>query len=1195
MNRSVTGPNQSHPCLGQAAAQKPAGHRLRQALSGSTMLAGCASLAVYGLALALVSAPNAYALPTGGQVAAGNATIAQAPGVTTVTQASQKAVINWQSFSIGQGEAVQFAQPNSQSVALNRVIGADPSSILGRLSANGKVFLVNPNGILFGSNAQVNVAGLVGSTLDISDANFMAGRYVFSGSSSRSVRNQGSLIADGGYVALLGAEVSNNGLISARLGSVALAGGQAVTLDMAGDQLLNIAIDQGAMNAVVQNGGLIQADGGHVILTTQAAGLLLKTAVNNTGRIEAKSIDTHGGTISLSADLQGGVVNAGGTLDVSGLGAGQTAGTVQLTGYHVGLFDAHILASGDAGGGTVLVGGDFQGTNLAIPNASATYMSAQSTIAADAVTTGNGGKVVLWSNDSTRAYGAISARGGALGGDGGLIETSGHWLDVTGITVNASAPSGKGGIWLLDPADVTIGAGTTNGTLLGGVFTPNAGVSAATVDAGVIQTTLNGGSNVTITTVNNGASGAGLGNITVTSALVWTTSNSLTLAADNNVIINPSAAITASTQNSKIIMTAGNDVLVNAALVASAQGSEIRLTAGNNVTATAAITATGLNAEVNIGAGNNISVVALTADGGGTVTSVNLHANQDVIVNGALSAAGGNVLLRADDDGTGPGVLAGTVRFTGPGAVVASTNTAIRFNPDGYANTATEIANYVAKVTGALDARAWVFALGVDRPYNGLLTDTLQFRNPTPADNPNVGNNVTLNGGTATFVTKDVGTLKTVNFSGYTLGGPDLARFDLYAAPGVVSGTGTTTAAITPVPLIVTADDHAPKPYGATVTFAGTEYTSLGLVNSETIGGVTLTSAGGPPSATVGTYAITPSDALSNGAFAPSNYTITYVDGSIAVVPVPLIVTANDHIPKPYGDLVSFAGTEFTSLGLVNGETIGSVTLASAGAPVTAPVASYAIAPSSATGGTFTPSNYTVTYLNGTIAVIPIPLVVTANSRAPKTYGDVASFTGTEFSSLGLVNSETVGSVTLTSAAAPADAPVGTYAIAPSSVTGGSFTPTNYVISYVNGSIAVVPVVTPPVVTPPVIIPPVVMPLPGTTAPGSTPPGSTPPGSTPTETTPTETTPTETTPGDTPVELTEATVDWPSETTLDVVSRSAMGGGGSRFAVVRGGVLMPPMSVAPLAYPQTAPPAQVVPPVPNPQVPPERPRKQDRY
>ncbi len=325
-----------------------------------------------------------------------------------------------------------------------------------------------------------------------------------------------------------------------------------------------------------------------------------------------------------------------------------------------------------------------------------------------------------------------------------------------------------------------------------------------------------------------------------------------------------------------------------------------------------------------------------------------------------------------------------------------------------------------------------------------------------------------------------------------------------------------------------------------------------------------------PRTATVGTYAITPTNALSNGAFSPSNYTINYVNGSISVVPVSLTLTANNHGPKNYGDLVSSAGTEFSTVGLVNSETVGSVTLTSAGAPRTAAVGTYAIAPSSATGGTFNPANYTINYVNGSISVVPVSLTLTANNHAPKPFGAVVTFAGTEFSSLGLVNSETVGSVTLTSAGAPAPAPVGTYAIVASNAIGGTFAPSNYTITYVDGSMTVVPVTSPPVIIPPLINPPVVLLPPGVMS-------------------------SETTPDDTPIVLAEAAVDWPVQTPLDIGSRSAMGDGGSHFALVGEGVLMPPLAEAPLTTPEMAPPVQLVPSAPKPQAPLERPRKQDRF
>jgi F0F1-type ATP synthase epsilon subunit len=257
--------------------------------------------------------------------------------------------------------------------------------------------------------------------------------------------------------------------------------------------------------------------------------------------------------------------------------------------------------------------------------------------------------------------------------------------------------------------------------------------------------------------------------------------------------------------------------------------------------------------------------------------------------------------------------------------------------------------------------------------------------------------------------------------------------------------------------LSITADD-ASKTFGQTLTFAGTEFTSSGLQNGDTVGSVTLTSAGAPATANVGSYPIIPSNAT-GGTFNPGNYTISYSDGTLMVNPTALTITA-DNASKTFGQTLTFAGTEFTTSGLQNGNTIGSVTLASAGAPATANVAGspYSITASNATGGTFSPGNYSITYDPGALTIYPagLSLTITADN-ASKTYGQTITFAGTAFTSSGLQNGDTVGSVTLTSAGAPATANVGSYTIIPSNATGGSFNPGNYAISYDDGILMVNP------------------------------------------------------------------------------------------------------------------------------------------
>ncbi|QFS36489.1 two-partner secretion domain-containing protein [Burkholderia cepacia] len=270
-----------------------------------------------GVSLLGLAATSAYALPTGGAVASGQADIAtSADGKSmSINQHTDKLITNWQDFSVGGGERVSFQQPTQQSIALNRVIGANGSQIHGQIDANGKVFVVNPNGVVFGAGAQVNVGGLVASTKDVSDKDFLAGNYRFAGASGQSVENAGTITAaEGGSVALLGARVSNTGVIRAQAGRVALGAGDAFTVNFDGNGLLNLQVEGGAMDAQAHNGGLLKADGGEVLMTARAANGLLNAVVNNSGTIEAQGLSTRDGKIT----LDGGLVKVAGKLNAAG-------------------------------------------------------------------------------------------------------------------------------------------------------------------------------------------------------------------------------------------------------------------------------------------------------------------------------------------------------------------------------------------------------------------------------------------------------------------------------------------------------------------------------------------------------------------------------------------------------------------------------------------------------------------------------------------------------------------------------------------------------------------------------------------------------------------------------------------------------------------------------------------------------------
>lgn len=418
------------------------------------------------IAALLAPVGSAWALPNGEQVVAGSATVARPTAQSmTVNQSSSKAIVNWQGFSIAAPESVTFQQPGRSSVILNRVVGQDASQIAGRMQANGNVFLVNPNGVLFTKGATVDVGGLVASTLDISNENFLSGRYEFKalGGATGGANGRGAVInagvlnaAEGGTVALLGGQVQNDGTITAKLGTVALAAGNGVSLDFAGDGLTKVTVTEGALAAEVQNRGAVIADGGQAILTARAADALTRSVVNHSGVVRARTLVERGGLIVLESGSEG-TTEVTGALDASAPDAPATGGAIRVLGNDVRLTGpAHADASGGAGGGAVLIGGDFQGRNPEIPSARSTTIGSDVTVTADALSKGHGGRVIAWSTGETKVHGALRAHGGPLGGDGGLIETSGASLDLAGAHVSAGATAGRPGVWLLDPQDIFI-------------------------------------------------------------------------------------------------------------------------------------------------------------------------------------------------------------------------------------------------------------------------------------------------------------------------------------------------------------------------------------------------------------------------------------------------------------------------------------------------------------------------------------------------------------------------------------------------------------------------------------------------------------------------------------------------------------------------------------------------------------------
>lgn len=439
---------------------------------------------------------------------------------TTISQKSNRAIIDWQSFDVGRSETVRFNQPGASSATLNRVHARRESVIAGGVSAPGQVIIQNSNGVVFTPTAKVDVGSLVATSIGISNQNFAAGKLTFDqpGNPRAAVRNQGSItVADKGLAALVAPVVANSGTITARTGAVVMAAGTAATIDLHGDGLVSVAVTDPVtqrprgLQALVDQGGVVRVDGGSVVLTAQAAANVVNTAINMTGVIQARGSLSRDGKVALIGDS----VRMAGTIDASAAESGK-AGTVHVLGNQVTVTgDGRIDASGASGGGTVLIGGDLQGqerdgaigygttaggdTTIAtgsrttpsgrMPRNKRTTIASGATLAADATANGDGGTVVAWSDGATRFDGNARAKG-AGDGRGGVVETSARGRLTVGDTarVSTDAPGGAG-TWLIDPTAIRVVA---SGGGAGSVDAVNGPGGTSTISAGTIVSALAG-------------------------------------------------------------------------------------------------------------------------------------------------------------------------------------------------------------------------------------------------------------------------------------------------------------------------------------------------------------------------------------------------------------------------------------------------------------------------------------------------------------------------------------------------------------------------------------------------------------------------------------------------------------------------------------------------------------------------------
>ena len=543
-------------------------------------------LKLAGAAL-LLCAAQAQAAPAGGQVVGGAASISQSGSTTTIEQNSPKLSVNWQRFNVGSQETVNFVQPSAAAIAVNRIYDTAGSQILGKLNANGQVWLINPNGVLFGPGAQVNVGGLIASTLELNGVSGDGKTASFTGSASGSVINQGRINAGtGGYVALLGKSVTNSGTISAPQGTVALGAGSTVTLNFNGNSLASLQVEQSLLDTLAANGGLIQADGGQVLLSAGARDSVIASVVNNTGVIEARTVENQSGNIVLLAGMAAGTTLVGGKLDASA------------------------------------------------PN----------------------------------------------GGQGGFIETSAHAVH---LQPGAAVTAGAGGRWLIDPTNIVIDS-TAAATLAG---------------------SLNAGTNVDQTT---SSAGSDAGNITVSSAINWSGTGSLSLTANNNIAIN--AAI--SGLNGGLTLSAGGGIsaaaAVNVGTFTLSQGAWSQISAS-----LPAFSAT----DFRLNGGSFVRALSGTGSSGSAYQLTDIYG-----VQGIGTQLGKSYVLANEIDASGTARWNGGAGFVPIGSVAA--NFVGTFDGQGHA---------ISKLTIKRPATHWVglfgFAVASEISNVGLLGGSVEGAN----------------------------------------------------------------------------------------------------------------------------------------------------------------------------------------------------------------------------------------------------------------------------------------------------------------------------------------------------------------------------------------------------------------------------------------------------------------------------------
>ncbi len=929
-------------------------------------------------AFLLVSPLLAQASPSGGQVTAGSGTISQSGTTTTVTQTSQNLSLSWQSFNTTSKETVNFVQPSASSIAVNRISDPNPTQFFGQLNANGQVYLINPNGVLFGAGSQINVGGLVASTLDMSDASLTSATRNFSGNGTGSIINQGDInVGSGGYVAFIGNTVSNRGNINAPSGTVALGAGNDVTLTFANTSLVKLQVNRNTLDNLAENGGVIRADGGTVVLSASARDAVLASVVNNTGIIEARSVQNVNGTIVLDGGNLGAVSNSG-KLDASGKHAGETGGTVKVLGDTVALAsDGSIDVSGDAGGGTALVGGNFLGAGPE-QNAKTTTVAAGSTINADAITKGNGGNVAIWSDGSTSFNGSITARGGKDGGNGGQVETSGEQLKVgKPAFVSTLAPKGKTGSWLLDPQDLRIYYDqdpNSHGDISGAQITAALQYSDVTIKTGPT---------VSCTNVSGcGAGTSGNGDINLVDGVMiggmnWTTGTTLTLSAYRDINLGYATFIDATGGNGNIVLRADNTGTGTGSVkfdpnALGVQGRDGYIKIYYNPADY--LHPTDFSYYVSMGGSgqfNAYMAINLTAG----IVSKTYDGTTTASLSGAvnpMSTPAGVTINTSGATATFSDKYAGTNKAVNISGITLSGPESGKYFLNGLDSKTATINKANLTLNGGLTAN--------DKTYNGTTTATISGTASVTA----IGSDsVSVALGSANFSDKNVGTNKAVTAT-YVLTGADSVNYNLIQPTGL-------TANINKANVSVTGATANNKTYDATTT-ATVSGATVAAFGSDVIS-LSLSSANfsdknaGSNKGVTAIYTLTGSDAGNYNLIQPTGLTATISKANLNVGGVSAsnktydtttaaTLTGTASVTALGGDAVSVTGTG-----------VGTFSDKNAGSNKAVTVTGYTLTGSDA-------SNYNVVQPTGLTATInKANLGVSGISASDKTYDTTTAAT----------------------------------------------------------------------------------------------------------------------------------------------------------------------------------------------------------